>query len=406
MKRNWLKTVIALILIVLMLGGLIVFASGSSPMYLMAINNNVLQSTNENMPMMFGGALYIPYTMLSVQETGIDMGVRTHYSSSQGTLTVSDGEKTVVFDLKRNTVQDDQGPVTGAMTLVRNSMVYLPADWLCDYFIQLGYSLSYTSYGMLVRIMNRNALLLDTAEFIDAADSLLRKNWEDYNRAQRPSSQPPTASPSGPSVSPPVTPPPTSSPTPSTPPPTESPSVTPSTPPEPVLTAEVWLAFRYGKQTGKMADLLEEYDQRALFLFTTRELMEQDDLVRRLVARGHQVGLGLEGDDLDSCLNQLNRGRELLRDICRTALLIVSAEDLSEDERSTVRAAGYVIWETDEEITAGSWTELSRRLDTERPNQLLLRCDENAEDSLKRIMSNLMSERYELHQVLAPMLQK
>jgi hypothetical protein len=111
-------------------------------------------------------------------------------------------------------------------------------------------------------------------------------------------------------------------------------------------------------------------------------------------------------EDLDGCLNQLNRGRELLRDICRTALLIVSAEDLSEEERSTIRAAGYVIWETDEEITAGSWTELSRRLDTEHPNQLLLRCDENAEDSLKRIMSNLMSERYELHQVLAPMLQK
>jgi len=405
MKRNWLKTVIALVLIVLMLGGLIVFASGASPMYLMAINNNVLQATNENMPMIFGGILYIPYTMLSVQETGIDMGVRTQYSSGQGTLTVSDGEKTVVFDLRRNIVQDEQGIVRGVMTLVRNSMIYLPADWLCEYFGQLGYSVSSTSYGILVRIMNQNALLLDTAEFIDAADSLLRKNWEDYHRAQRPSSQPPTTSPTGPSVSPSVTPPPTPSVSPSVPP-TETPSVSPSISPEPELTAEVWLALRHGKQTRETVDLLEEHDRRALLLFTVRELVEQDDLVRRLTARGHQVGLVLQGDDLENCLQQLNRGRELLRDISRSALLIVSADELAESDRAVIEETGCALWVTDEEITAGSWTELSRRLNTERPNQLLLSCDENAVESLKRILYNLVSERYELRQVFAPMLQQ
>ena len=43
---------------------------------LMAVNERVLLDlTADNMPRTVGGVLYVPYTMLSYQATGIDLGV-------------------------------------------------------------------------------------------------------------------------------------------------------------------------------------------------------------------------------------------------------------------------------------------------------------------------------------------
>lgn len=390
MKRRWLKTLISIVLIVLMLGGLIVFASGSSPVYLMSVNNMVLQMSYENMPLFFGNELYIPYIMLSPQVTSTDLGVWAQYSPSKGTLTVTDGNRSVIFNIRKNTVQDHRGVAVDAMALVRNSMVYIPVEWLSEDFDQVAYSLSVTPYGILVRLTNRFASVLSDADFIKAADFLLRKNLEDYENSQRQNISPGTQTPSTPPVS--------------TPTPTPPPTTSPSMPPEPVAIPDIYPAFRWDVKTNKVAELLEEQEQHGLFLFTNQELMEQDDLVRRLVARGHQVGLVLQGRNLDECLSQLARGRELMKAICHAPLLIVSADELSESDLEALKEQGCAVWRANLNGEGEKWKSLSKQLRADRPNFVQLSCDSDGVKILSELLSGMEEEKYQLYQVRAPIL--
>lgn len=394
MKKRWLGTALALLLAVLLLSGLILMAGASSTVYLIAVNDVVLQVTPENMPVMQEGQLYIPYTMLSNVVTGTDLGVRAQYSSVRGTLTVLSGEHSVVFDLKRNTAGDENGAAVAAAALVRNSMIYLPIDWLCRYFDSLVYSLTYTPYGVLVRLSSPAAVLTD-AEFVDAADSLLRQKYIAYRNALAASSGPtPTATAT---VSPSPTPSPSVTPSP-------SPTPTPTQTPEPVPTAQVCLALRWGRRADEVTELLEENGQRALFLFTCQELMVQDDLVRRLTARGHQVGLLLTGENEEDCLRQLEQGRQLLSDICRSAVLIVSADALSAGGRQALEEAGCAVWSAHIRAQEMTWDALENQLRTDRLNLVELTCDEAGRELLEEALPQMTGEAYRLRQALAPVL--
>lgn len=384
MKREWLKSVLAVLLLVLMMGSLILFAGGSSQVYLLSVNDKVMEMTAENMPLMSGNQLYIPYTMLSSQATGINLGVRAQYRAARGTLTVTDGRLVVTFDIRKNTAHDAWGTPQSATALVKNNMVYIPVDWLCRFFEQLDYSLTYTSFGILVRLTN-DAVVLTDEEFIDAADSQLRQNYLDYQNALKGQGGSPsptqTASPTG----------------------SQTPAQSP-TPSQPVAAVRVYMALRWGEKAGEAARLLEQYDRQGLFLFTCRELMEQDDLVRRLIAGGHQVGLSLEGLDEESCLDQLAQGRELLKAISHSPVLIVSAPELSRQEAQRVTDAGCALWSAQVCADGLTWRQLSRKLDAEQDNRVEFTCDEQGVELLEEVLPQFAEEPYQLCPTLAPYL--
>lgn len=361
------------ILAALIMCGLILSASGSSQAYMMSVNDKVVPMTAENMPLISGSQLYIPYIMLSSQVTEVSLGVRAHYNSGRGTLTVTDGRQVITFDLRKNTAHDAWGTALDARALVRNSMAYLPIDWLCSYFDRLEYSLTYTPYGILVRLVNE-AVILSDAEFIDAADNQLRQNLQSYQNSL-------------------ITPTPTAT----APTPTPSVSVEPS--------ARVYLALQWGSQASEAADLLEKYGQRALFLLDYRQLMRQDDLVRRLVAEGHQVGLLLTGGDGDYCLEELEYGRELMGDISRSAILIVSAPGLDEEGSRTLGETGCALWTATRQADGMSRSAVLRRLSSDEPNFVELTCNAAGLELLNSLLPYLTGENYDLRQALAPALQ-
>ena len=136
--RRWKKTAAAaLALCALVLAGALSLSASASPgnVNLMAVNERVLLDlTADNMPRTVGGVLYVPYTMLSYQATGIDLGVNAMYSTTKRTLLVTDGQLGVVFDTRANTAQDLSGAAVSAQAMVRNGTVFVPIDWLCDYF--------------------------------------------------------------------------------------------------------------------------------------------------------------------------------------------------------------------------------------------------------------------------------
>lgn len=341
MKR-WKKGLLAAAAVLAL--GLLLPAFGSpSTVYFMAINDRVHEMTAENMPMVMGGELYVPYTMLSYQASGINLGVNAMYSSTQRTALVSNGQKGIIFDPQSNTAQDLDGNDVPVRAMTRNAMVFLPIDYLCDYFGTISCSRVRTPYGTLVRVTNGSAFLSDSS-FVSAADTLLADNLQRY--LANPGSY--------------------TSANPSDPMPNDS---------EPPGWAELYLAFRWGEQGADTAKLLEDRGERALFLFTCDELRGQDDAVRRVIGAGHTVGLALTGADGADCRAEAEEGRRLLAAIARYPLLVVGAGGLDEDGREAVTEAGFAVWAPvvrGEDYASGS--ALVRSLDPEQVNLVELSC--------------------------------
>lgn len=383
MKKRWLRRLIPILLAALLLCALIFPASGAT-VYFMSVNDMVLEMTAENMPLVVSSVLYVPYTMFSSRITNVDLGVRAQYSASRGILTVTDGEKTVTFDTRRNTAYDENGTTVRAQAVVRNSMAFLPVHWLCNYFPTVRYTLNHTPHGILVRIVN-DAVKLTDAQFVDAATDML---YENLLRYQSSIAEPdPSPSPTATATPEPT---PTASPSPS-PPPTTTPAPTP----------EVWLAFRAGSNTAEAADALEKAGLQGLFLFTSSELIVQDDLVRRLIGHGHQVGLALTGSDPESCLTQLTVGRQLMSDIARCPVFIVSAAELDAEHHQTLRDTGCTIWSATLEAGNTDSAALLNSLAPAQENYLQFTCDETGVALLTRCLSSLTGDDYQLQKTLA-----
>jgi hypothetical protein len=169
---------------------------------------------------------------------------------------------------------------------------------------------------------------------------------------------------------------------------------------------EVSLAFRWGARAADVADRLEADGLRALFLLTTDELREQDDLVRRLVAAGHTVGLAVTGDDPEDCLAQAQEGAALLAHIARCSLQILSADGLDQAGRQVLADAGCALWSADAAGEASSArATVLRALLSSRVNRVELSCSEEGFALAVSLLRTFTSENYQLVPALAPSLQ-
>lgn len=381
--KGWKKRLLAAALCALTLLGFAVPASGAgSTVYLMAVNEKVLDTTVENMPAIMGGVLYVPYTMLSIRDSGINLGVSSLYSTTRRTLLVSNGQIGVVFDIQTNTAQDLQGNPVAARAMVRNSMIFVPIDWLCSYFGTISCSRVRTPYGTLIRVTN-GAVVLRDLDFVDAAGGQLEEKQRNYLASIAP---------------PPDTPAPTSPPGPVNP----GPSGEPSAPP---LQAEVLLALRWGEQGAEMTAQLEGRGERALILFPWDSLKDNDDAVRRAAAAGHTVGLLLTGETVEDCLDQGLEGRRQLAEIARCPVLVASAPALDDEGRDALAREGWALWTP--ELSGESFraaAALIGALDPWQPNRVELDCGPGGEAFLRGLLAALDREDCQVRQATAPAL--
>ena len=381
--KNWKKGLLALALCTALALGIAIPASGSSgTVYLMAVNDRVLEVTAENMPTVMGGVLYVPYTMLSVRDGSINLGVSAQYSTTRRTVLVSDGQRGIVFDLQTNTAQNLRGNPVPARAMVRNSMTFLPIDYLCSYFGTISCSRVYSRYGTVIRVTNASVVLGDT-DFVRAADSLLADSLRGYY-ASLPSPE---------TTAPPATP--------TAPPPTARPTA----PPAPPIEAEVLLALRWGERGRELAQVLEDRGERALILFAAVELREQDGAARRLIAAGHTVGLALTGEDAETCMAELEEGRRLLAEIARYHALVVSADALDDEGREALREKGCAVWSPDllgADYRTGEL--LVKALTPQSANGVELECGAESVAFLRSMLYAMDKENCTLRQVTAPLL--
>lgn len=369
--KTWKKTLLAALLGALALGLLAPAFGSAGNVNLMAVNDTVVETTVENMPRTVGGVLYVPYTLLSKLSTGINLGVNAMYSNTRRTVLVTDGQRGVTFDLQNGTAQDLNGTPVTARAMVRNATVFVPIDWLCQYFGTIECTRNRTPYGTLIRVTNSAAILSDR-NFADAAAPQLAENLRRYQESGgRGEGGDPL--PSG--------------------------GVTASEAPS---GAELFLALRAGEGAEDCAQLLESRDQRALFLFTREDLAREDGLVRRIVGAGHTVGLALTGDSPEKCLAEAEQGRELLAAAARYNALVASAPNLDDAGRKELAREGYVIWNsTALGAQSASGAALVRGLDTRRVNYVELDC---RAAFLRGALNAMEEENCQVYQATAPAL--
>ena len=374
--RRWKKTA-ALALCALVLAGALSLSASASPgnVNLMAVNERVLLDlTADNMPRTVGGVLYVPYTMLSYQATGIDLGVNAMYSTTKRTLLVTDGQLGVVFDTRANNAQDLSGAEVSAQAMVRNGTVFVPIDWLCDYFGTISCTRTSTRHGTLIRLTSSSAILSDRS-FVSAADNQLADSLSRYlESGGRGEGENPVPS-GGAEAS------------------------------EPPSGGELYLALLWGDDGEECVRLAEGRGLRALFLFTPEQLREQDDLVRRLVGAGHTIGLSLEGEDVEACMDQAADGRGLLAAIARCPALVAGAPNLDREGRDALAQDGFAVWQpTLKGADYSTGAALARKLDPQQVNYVEIGCGSGGARFLRAALDAMEEENCQIYQATAPAL--
>lgn len=299
---------IALLLALCVIAGVVLTEArgASDDVCFLATNDKLLELTY--MPYFSGGNIYVPCWMFGA--------FKINYSYlSKGTVVMLYTEQDqVFFDLTNTKTYDAYDNQYSDFAVYRNGEIYLPVDFVCDYF---GLSWSYIvgrTYGNVIRVKDRNEVL-DDAQFIEGAYTLMKSRYEAYIAAQ----PVPVITP-GPSVTP-----------------------GPSATPEPNNNREnitVYITFT-GLPADDILSILSRYGVSAGFFLTIEELEENPDMVRKLYGAGHKVGVLCTGDCADDWLT----GSRLIYDAAfEKTLLITSDSESSQACLELAENEGLAYW--------------------------------------------------------------
>lgn len=264
--------------------------------YFTAVNQQLLELEEETMPFWLDGMLYVSEKMFSDGE----LGLRCVHNYNKGLAMLYTAKKDLRFDLTTGQVYDKTGKTFAGSAVEKNGYVFFPVDLVCRYF-GLSWSLSATAYVPLVRIKSEDVVLSDQV-FIDAASLMMANRYADYEKrvnSENNGSDGKTDDPVDDTVDEPQ-PPPVVDP----PPPVD----------DPVHARDgqkihLILAGRSEDSMRAAVDLLGE--NPATFLLTLQQ-MEDGDLIRALLGRGHSVALLVRSAKAEEVTEELLRAKELV----------------------------------------------------------------------------------------------
>jgi peptidoglycan/xylan/chitin deacetylase (PgdA/CDA1 family) len=358
--------------------------ASAASLYFIGLNDNVPPMTAGDMPFWSGGTLYVPYTVFdaNLNGSGVNLGLYTSYSRSDGIVTLFDLRQMLVFDLNTGACRDEiTGAVYSSQASMKNGRPFVSVSMVCSIF-NLDYSyirLPYISQGYLVRIKSPDTVLSDDL-YISAAQDLINIRLKEYTKSlNSAATTTPGSSDDGQGST--------------------QPGQNPIQEPDGGNTA-VYLAFRCGSADGltSILNVLDAGRYSALFFLSPRLIEEEGDLVRRILGTGHSMGVLAEGEDVDG---QLRQGQRALEETAhtRTTLAYVPA-----DRRAGLEAEGWVCWEESlamepgPAVGAGTFanTVLNRLGGRHRAAYLTLSGGEAAARVLPTLLRQLASNHYTL----------
>lgn len=322
-KRKWAALVLALALLI---QPLLQPAQAAPTVYFTAVNDYVLELSEETMPFWSGGYLYLPSNLFT-GSVGRQLGISySRYVNRQTVILYSSDTHALIFDLANNTTKDNQGNAYAQKAILRGGVVFVPETVVTSFF---GITCSRTSvpYGYLVRLRNGEAVLSDT-QFADAATYWMEERYAQYVKAleDEESSQ------------------------------TDSGTQT-TTPSGAGKQVYLCLIAQDPQLVEEALDALEQYHEQATFYCTPEFLHQQGDLLRRMEASGQGIGILADSADTElSAAEQLELGNERLYQAVCTKTRLVYVENASDKTLEELAQAGYCCLEADLDRTAYALT--------------------------------------------------
>lgn len=361
---------------VLVLGLFPPVPASAATLYFTAVNNSVAPLTSDTMPFWSGGTLYVPYSIFdaSLNKIGVGLGLYTSYNRDTRTVTLFNLRQTLIFDLNSGTCRDD---VTGttyiSRAIMRGGRPYLALSTVCSHFdLEYSYNqLPDVPQGYLVRIKSSDTVMSD-ADFIDAAKNVISNRLREYTQSLNPAES-------------------------------TDPGSDPSASSGPGGNTQVgkddtaaYLAFRCETAAG-LTDILDALggSKRCAVFFLTPQLLEEGDLVRRILGGGHSVGILADGGE---ALPLLERGGLALeRAACaRTTLAYAPGQQESLEEEGWVCWQETVLLHPDDTVNPNTFASSAvRRLGKQdQAVCLTLEGGENAARVLPTLLRYLDRENY------------
>lgn len=350
-------------------------AAAEDDVCFLSLNDTLAPLSADLMPIRVSGVVYVPCAVFDKRMTGVDLGVYYGQDKTLGTVTLYSRESTLVFDLNGSYAYDSAGHYYAYRTITRNGRTYLPILRVCLFF-GMEYSSLATDYGPLYRLKVTDQYWLTDAVFVSSAATLMNNRLNEYRQGQ-------VQSPS-PGLSP-------------------GPAATTTQPSSGAHgDVRVYLAIRVesGAYLEEMLDALSAQSVPALFFFKVSQLREYDNLIRRIIGTGGQIGLVAEGDTAEEMAAEIEEGNRLLERIAleRTYTVFVSGDNL----RTALEQMGYLCWF--ENVDGRSYGRGAARLADDIMNQVnakrsfarILMTDEGSSPvALRSVLQTLRQEEYD-----------
>ena len=148
-------------------------------MYFTAANEQLLDLNSETMPFYSNGVLYVSSRVFEGGELGLSYGRNT--TLGLATLYRQGSNMDLRFDIAGQVVYDKQYNMYNGYAIERGGEVFFPLELVCRYF-RLSWSYNETETAPLIRVKSDNVILSDV-DFINAAATLMRGRYDDFERA-------------------------------------------------------------------------------------------------------------------------------------------------------------------------------------------------------------------------------
>jgi hypothetical protein len=310
-------------------------ALASTNVYFMASNNTIYPSAldDSNMPIIQGGAFYVPYRLFDSATTGSELGTYCIYNQGQSTLVIYTRDLMLTFHISDGTVNDKQGNSYSFYAITRNNNIYVPVSKVASFF-GLEYYPIPTDYGMVIRVRN-DAAILTNEQFIETAGDLkLKPMLQEYEQKKQSGSGTNSSGSQGSNSN-------TTGTTTGSQGNTETDTASNA--------ISVQMGFRVESDSGldDLTALLNNRNLTAIFFFNPKDLSKYDDQIRSLIGKGNQVGFLISEDqstDAETMGKALDEDNELLRQIAQVHTYFLLTDGSNESINQTLDKAGWLRW--------------------------------------------------------------
>ena len=357
MKKRLFCIVLAAAVAFLLLSG--VPAAADEKLAFISINDT-LPPELINGAVSYGGLTYVPYYTFS----NYGLGVSYTYYSFSSTAYLYTRDRQLFFELTSGKTYDGDGTEYSGAAILRSGVVYLPLGLMCRFFDHISYSyLTGNEYGSILRITTSDVVLGDT-EFLQAARTLMRAYYVDYN--SRPAEADPTGMPE--------------------PVPPAAPAV------ETHEGERLTLSFS-GAPTAETLDALGRYGVKACFFLRGEDILADPDALRRALGEGHTLGVRCGGDP-----EEFSAAAALLFEAAKeTTILIAPEGGDAEALEALITAEGLAVCESGYEGAAdlravAEWLETAARARSAGASLRL----ETGGGNLVQVLNYLTAQKYDI----------